>query len=102
MAVAEEKKANYEIVLYHKTPLTHAELKKLVGMLDGPVENLVRKDPAFKSLGLRADDYLGNKGAVIDLLVAHPELMQRPVLVRGNKAIIGRPKDRIADFVSGK
>ena len=102
MAVAEENKVSYQVVLYNKTPLTRTELKKLISILDGPVENLVRKDPAFKSLGLNADDYVGNKSAVIDLLVAHPELMQRPVLERGDKAIIGRPKDRIADFVTGK
>ncbi len=100
MAVAEEHKTNYEVVLYHKTPLARAALEGLVALLDGPVENLVRKDPAFKALGLNADDYVGNAKAVIDLLVEHIELMQRPVLVRGDKAIIGRPKDRIAEFVS--
>lgn len=78
-----------------------SELLELVGMLDGPVENLVRKDPAFKALGLRAESYVGNKEAVTALLLRHPELMQRPVLVRAGKAIIGRPKDRIADFLKG-
>lgn len=102
MAVAEEEDANYQVVLYHKTPLTRAGLKKLVSMLEGPVENLVRKDPSFKSLDLRANDYVDNEAAVIDVLVAHPELMQRPVLVRGSKAIIGRPKDQIADFINGR
>jgi arsenate reductase len=37
---------------------------------------------------------------VADLLVQHPRLMQRPVIVRGGKAIIGRPKDRVAPFIS--
>jgi arsenate reductase len=36
-----------------------------------------------------------------DLLVEHPRLMQRPVLVRGDRAIIGRPKDRVASFLAG-
>ncbi|WP_332643675.1 arsenate reductase family protein [Aeromicrobium sp.] len=35
-----------------------------------------------------------------DLLVEHPRLMQRPVLVRGKRAIIGRPKDRVAEFLA--
>lgn len=87
------------MVLYHKNPPSQATLQKLVSMLKGPTEDLVRKDAVFKSLGLRAEDYVGNKGAVVKLLVAHPELMQRPVLVRGNKAVIGRPKEDIAVFL---
>lgn len=35
-----------------------------------------------------------------DLLIEHPRLMQRPVLVRGDRAIIGRPKDRIGPFLT--
>ena len=88
-------------MLYHESRIGRSELVELLGILDGPVENLVRKDPTFKSLGLRPEDYVGNKAAVTALLLKHPELMQRPVLVRGGKAIIGRPKERIADFLSG-
>ena len=69
-------------------------------MLDGPVEDLIRKDSTFKSLGLNAVDYVGNPEAVVNLLDEHIELMQRPVLVRGASAILGRPKDRIAEFVA--
>jgi arsenate reductase len=100
VAVAKEKKIAFEVVLYHKSPLTKPELQKLASMLEDPIEDLVRKDAVFKSLGLKATDFVGKKSAVVALLVEHPELMQRPVLVRGNQAIIGRPKDRIADFVS--
>ncbi len=76
-----------------------AALQALVAMLEDPVEDLVRKDAAFKALGLVAEDYEGNAGAVVELLASHIELLQRPVLVRGGKAIIGRPKDRIAEFL---
>jgi arsenate reductase (glutaredoxin) len=64
------------------------------------VEDLVRKDSHFKKLGLDAADYVGNAEAVIDLLVQQPKLLQRPIVVKGDKAIIGRPKDRVADFLS--
>jgi arsenate reductase len=60
---------------------------------------LVRKDPFFASLGLAAADYTTPQ-AVADLLVEHPRLMQRPVLVRGDRAIIGRPKDRVDAFLA--
>jgi arsenate reductase len=43
---------------------------------------------------------VGNPKAVVDILVKHKQLLQRPVLVKGDKAIIGRPKARIAGFLS--
>ena len=72
----------------------------MVSVLEDPVEDLVRKDSQFKKLGLNADDYVNNPEAVVELLVERKALMQRPVLVKRDSAIIGRPKDRIADFLS--
>jgi arsenate reductase (glutaredoxin) len=43
---------------------------------------------------------VGNPEAVIDLLAEHPRLLQRPIVVKGDKAIIGRPKDRISEFLA--
>lgn len=87
-----------EVVQYLKTPLDREALLDLIGRLQDPPEDLVRKDGFFKELGLSAEDYRTPE-AVADLLVEHPRLMQRPVLVRGGKAIIGRPKDRVGPFV---
>ena len=72
----------------------------MVSVLEDLVEDLVRKDSQFKKLGLNADDYVNNPEAVVELLVERKALMQRPVLVKSDSAIIGRPKDRIADFLS--
>ena len=72
----------------------------MVSVLEDPVEDLVRKDSQFEKLGLNADDYVNNPEAVVELLVERKALMQRPVLVKSDSAIIGRPKDRIADFLS--
>lgn len=71
-------------------------------MLQDPVEDLVRKDAKFEKLGLNPDDYVDNAKAVVDILLKHKELMQRPVVVKGNKAIIGRPKEKTAQFLKGK
>lgn len=89
-----------EIVLYMKNPPDRETLQHLVSTLEDPVEDLVRKDAKFKKLGLDPEDYVGNPEAVVDLLSEHKELMQRPVLVKGDRAIIGRPKDRIAPFLA--
>lgn len=88
-----------EVVQYLKKPLTRDELIELIGKLDDPAADLVRKDGFFKGLDLDPADYTTPE-AVADLLVEHPRLMQRPVLVRGDRAIIGRPKDRVAAFLS--
>jgi len=89
-----------DVVQYLKEPLDRSQLLDLLGKLEDPPADLVRKDPYFKDLGLDADDYTTPE-AVADLLVEHPRLMQRPVLVRGDRAIIGRPKDRVAAFLAG-
>jgi arsenate reductase len=98
--------ADAEVVQYLKTPLDRAELLALMAKLEDPPADLVRKDGFFKDLGLAADDWASSSAAatpeaVADLLVEHPRLMQRPVLVRGDRAIIGRPKDRVPAFLAG-
>lgn len=100
MAVAEELGVDHEVILYIKTPPDEAELTKIVDALEDPVENLVRKDAKFKKLELNPDDYVDNPKAVVDILVKHKQLLQRPVIVKGKKAIIGRPKTRIVDLLS--
>lgn len=87
-----------EVVQYLKEPLDRAQLLDLMAKLEDPPADLVRKDGFFKDLGLHADDYT-TPDEVADLLVEHPRLMQRPVLVRGDRAIIGRPKDRVPAFL---
>jgi arsenate reductase (glutaredoxin) len=98
--------ADAEVVQYLKTPLDRAELLALMAKLEDPPADLVRKDGFFKELGLAPDDWASSSAAatpeaVADLLVEHPRLMQRPVLVRGDRAIIGRPKDRVPAFLAG-
>jgi arsenate reductase (glutaredoxin) len=99
LAVAEELGIEADVIHYLKTPPDRATLERLVDMLEDPVEDLVRKDAKFDKLGLRAEDFVGDKEAVVEVLLAHKELMQRPVVVKGGKALIGRPKDRVAPFL---
>ena len=73
---------------------TRETLERIVAMLEEPVSELVRKDKRFKELGLNADDYVEKK-AVIELLLKNPELMQRPIVIRGNRAIIARPPEKL-------
>lgn len=102
MAVAKGLGIEPEIVQYLKTPPDKATLEKIIGMLEDPVEDLVRKDAKFEKLGLDPAAYVGKPKAVVDILLKHKELMQRPVIVKGNKAIIGRPKDKAEKFLKAK
>jgi arsenate reductase len=91
---------DHEVVLYIKTPPDRATLEGIIAGLEDPVEDLVRKDSKFTKLGLNPDDFVGNSELVIEILLKHKQLLQRPVLVMDGKAIIGRPKARIVDFLS--
>jgi arsenate reductase (glutaredoxin) len=102
LAVAKELGIEPEIVQYLKTPPDKATLEKIIGMLDDPVEDLVRKDAKFQKLGLDPAAYVGKSKAVVDILMKHKELMQRPIIIKGNKAIIGRPKDKVEKFLQAK
>ena len=89
----------YREVRYLKEKPDRATLEHMVSVLEDPVEDLVRKDSRFKKLGLTAEDYVGDKAAVVELLLQQPALLQRPVLVRPDRAIIGRPRDRVDTFL---
>ncbi len=84
----------FDTVEYLKTPLHRTTLERIVAMLDTSPAELVRKDRRFEDLGLKAADYVSAK-AVVELLLKHPELMQRPVIVKGAKAVIARPPERL-------
>jgi arsenate reductase len=98
--IASELGVDAEIVNYQKTPPDRATLEFIAAHLEDPVADLVRKDSQFDKLGLNADDYT-TPTAVVELLLKRKMLMQRPVVVRGNKAIIGRPKDRVTKLLGG-
>lgn len=99
MRIAEELGVEFEIVLYQKTPPSREELTWLVAHLEDPPGDLVRKDSLFKKLGLAEADFQSPE-AVVDIIAKHKMLMQRPVVVRGDRAIVGRPKDRVRELLS--
>ena len=95
---------DFDEVRYLKTPPDEPTLRAIIAKLEDPVESLVRKDAQFAKLGLVADDYAANPDAVVAILLEHPKLLQRPIIVTDDKAIIGRPlgdskaKERLAEL----
>lgn len=90
----------HTLVRYLSEPLDEPALRDLVARLEDPVTELVRRDPAFERSGLTEADVADADGVVAALL-AHPELMQRPVLLVGDRAFIGRPRNRVTELVGG-
>jgi len=81
-----------DVVEYLKTPLGRDELAELVALLPTPPRELVRRDKRFAQLGLTDDD-VADADAVISLLAEHPELLQRPIVRAGDRAVIARPPE---------
>ncbi|MFP4512985.1 MAG: arsenate reductase (glutaredoxin) [Acidimicrobiales bacterium] len=92
-----ERGVEPEIVRYLDTPPDRATLELVAGQLDDP-SRLVRKDPHFKELGLDPSDYT-DATSVVDLLVEHPRLMERPVAIRNGRAILGRPPEDVLELL---
>ena len=94
-----ERGVEFDAIEYWKQPLDRSALERLLRILDAPAAELVRKDKRFAELGLRPEDYQTAE-QVTALLLEHPELMQRPIAVRGERAIIARPGERVLEMVS--
>lgn len=99
MRIAEELGVTANVVLYLKTPPDAATLGQIIDKLEDPVTNLVRRDSMWAKLGLTDAD-VATRDQVIEVLVKHKQLLQRPVVVTADKAIIGRPKERIRELLS--
>lgn len=97
--VAEELGITPEIVIYRKTPPDRPALEWLIDHLEDEPTSLVRRDSLFKKLELTEDD-VATREQIIEALLAHKMLLQRPIVVRGDRAIVGRPKGRVHDFLS--
>jgi arsenate reductase len=96
--ILRERDIDVEVVEYLHQPPDRAALTRILDAITDPPEALVRKDKRFKELGLDASDYTTKK-AVTDLLLEHPELMERPVVFRGERAVIARPSERVAELL---
>jgi arsenate reductase len=78
--------------------LTRPDFEHLLELLVDPASELVRKDKRFKELGLVSTDYQ-TREQVIELLLEHPVLMQRPIVVRDSRAIIARPSEKVLELL---
>ncbi len=97
--VLKEAGTDFEAVDYFTDPIPKAKLKELIQKLGLPVEELIRKkDQLFQDL--RLGEKKLTEGQWLDLLAIYPDLLQRPIVERGDKAIIARPARKIREFLA--
>ena len=97
--IAEELGVDFETVNYIKNPPDADELRGIIAKLEDPPTDLVRRDSKFKKLELTDAD-VETEDQIVDVLVRHKQLLQRPVVVTDDTAIIGRPKGRVTELLS--
>ena len=99
VAIAEELGVDADVVLYRSKPPTADQLRAIIAKLQDPPTDLVRRDALFEKLGLTDAD-VATVDQIVDVIVNNKMIMQRPLLVTADKAIIGRPKERVRDLLS--
>ncbi|MCB0598484.1 MAG: arsenate reductase (glutaredoxin) [Lewinellaceae bacterium] len=97
LAILEDKGLNPEIVLYLQTPPSREELKNILQMLGIEASELVRKGEGvykenYKGKALTDEEWL-------DAMVQYPKLIERPIVVQGRKAVIGRPPEKVEELL---
>lgn len=98
LELLQERGIATEVVEYLKTPPDRATLEHLLRLLAiGPRQLLRTGEAEYKALGL-GDPALGD-AQLLDAMIAHPKLIERPIVVIGNKAVIGRPPEKVLDLL---
>ena len=93
LALLEARGVDVRVVHYLDTPLDVAGLRALAEKLDKPVREWIRTgESAYAEAGLSAESH---DDALLEAMAAHPILMERPILVAGKRAAIGRPPENV-------
>ncbi len=88
----------FEKVNYYIEPLSRKKLTELLRKMDLKPRDLLRKsEPVYKELGLAKDKFSDSE--LIGLMVEHPDLLQRPIVERGDRAVLGRPTENVKELL---
>jgi arsenate reductase (glutaredoxin) len=93
-----ESGVSFEKVNYYVQPLTRKKLTELIRKMNLKPRDLLRKsEPVYKELGLAADKFSDSE--LIALMIEHPDLLQRPIVERGDRAVLGRPTENVKELL---
>ena len=88
----------YDKVNYYIEPLSKKKLTELLRKMDMKPRELLRKSEAvYKELGLSEDKFSDSE--LIALMIEHPDLIQRPIVERGDRAVLGRPTENVKELL---
>lgn len=98
MEILQDNKCEAEVVKYLEAAPDKNQIKTVLKMLGITPRELMRtKEDIYKELNLNDEK---RDEALIEAMAKHPELIERPIIIKGNRAIIGRPVERIAEFLN--
>jgi len=93
-----EAGVEYGAVNYIVNPIPREELVRLIRMMGISARELLRtREPAYRELDLGRADLTEDE--LLDAMAEHPELIQRPIVVRGNRAVLARPPERVKEIL---
>lgn len=96
--ILHDRGANTTVVEYLNTPPDHAELTDVLAILGIEPRELIRKHEApYKDNNLDNDDL--SREQLIQAMIDNPILIERPIVIKGNKATIGRPPEKVLDIL---
>lgn len=98
LALLEENDAQITIVYYLEEPLERSELENLLDQLGLPLRDLLRKSETEYEQFALGDETL-SEDIVYELVLKNPILIQRPLAVAGNRALIARPPERVLELI---
>ncbi|HEX5421446.1 MAG TPA: arsenate reductase (glutaredoxin) [Gammaproteobacteria bacterium] len=98
LALLRERGVEPILVEYLNTPPSREELRRIVKFLDIPPHDLLRRgEPEYRELGL--EDPSVDDEAIFAAIAEHPILLERPIAIAGQHAVIGRPPERVLELL---
>jgi arsenate reductase len=95
--VLQEAKVAFEVIKYLDTPLNENELEEILDTLKISPIQLVRKNEAVWKEQFKGKELSDNQ--IIAAMVKFPKLIERPIIINDNKAVIGRPSEKISEII---
>jgi len=97
LEILETKKAEYEVIKYLDVPLGEEKLSKIIKLLNIKPIELIRKNESIWKENFKHLDFTDEE--LIQVMAKYPQLIERPIVINGNKATIGRPPKKILDII---
>ncbi|MCA9409454.1 MAG: arsenate reductase family protein [Candidatus Omnitrophica bacterium] len=93
-----EEGVDFNTVNYYIEPLTKEKLKELLRKMKIPAQELLRvKENIYRELNIKNKNFSDDQ--IVDLMAKHPDLIQRPIVEKGEKAVLARPAERIKEIL---